>query len=248
MGANAQTTVPTFVASQVLTADQMNQSARTGVPVFASTVTRDAAFGGTGEKTLAEGQMCYIEGTGLQTYNGSAWVTWGASLPTSGLVTLLAQTTFTGATTVTQDNIFTSSYTFYKILCRYTTSTTFPITLVLRASGSDATSNYNNQRFIAQGTATTVDRQTAQSNIVVGQATNGSFFSQFDCELYGPQLAEATNIRSTMTLTYGAYNTPEWFNIWGNHSTATAYDGFKLAVSTGTMTGVYSVYGYGKTV
>ena len=247
MGANAQTAVPTFTASQVLTAAQQNNSARTGVPVFASTTTRNAAFGGS-NKTLAEGQLCYVEGVGLQTYNGTSWVTWGTSLPTSGMVTLLSQTTFTGATTVTQDNIFTSTYTFYKILCRYTTSSTFPITLVLRASGTDATSNYNNQRFIAQGTATTVDRQTAQSNIVVGQSTNGSFFSQFDCELYGPQLAEATNIRSTMTLSSGAYTTPEWFNIWGNHSTATAYDGFKLAVSTGTMTGVYSVYGYGKTV
>ena len=179
--------------------------------------------------------------------SAAIWFPRAKQIANSGLVTLLSQTTFTGATTVTQDNIFTSSYTFYKILCRYTTSSTFPITLVLRASGSDATSNYNNQRFIAQGTATTVDRQTAQSSIVVGQDTNGSFFSQFDCELYGPQLAEATNIRSTMARTYAAYNAPEWVNIWGNHSTATAYDGFKLAVSTGTMTGVYSVYGYGKT-
>jgi hypothetical protein len=79
MGANAQTAVPTFTASQVLTAAQMNESARTGVPVFASTVTRDAAFGGSGEKTLAEGQLAYVEGTGLQSYNGSAWVTWGAT-------------------------------------------------------------------------------------------------------------------------------------------------------------------------
>jgi hypothetical protein len=61
MGANAQTTVPTFTASQVLTADQMNQSARTGVPVFADTTARDAAFGGAGEKVLAEGQLCYFE-------------------------------------------------------------------------------------------------------------------------------------------------------------------------------------------
>ena len=77
MGANAQTTVPTFTAAQVLTADQQNQSARTGVPVFATTTTRDAGFGGTGEKTLAEGQLCYVEGVGLQTYNGTSWVTWG---------------------------------------------------------------------------------------------------------------------------------------------------------------------------
>lgn len=74
MGLNAQTTVPTFVASQVLTAEQQNQSARTGVPVFATTATRDAAFGGSGEKTLAQGQLCYLEATDkLQYYNGTAW-------------------------------------------------------------------------------------------------------------------------------------------------------------------------------
>lgn len=116
MGANAQTTVPTFTASQVLTADQMNQSARTGVPVFASTVTRDAAFGGTGEKTLAEGQMCYIEGTGFQTYNGTSWITWGAA-PSSGAVVYLTGTTFSAQTTVALPNsTFSSTYDYYLVL------------------------------------------------------------------------------------------------------------------------------------
>jgi hypothetical protein len=75
MGANAQTTVPTFTASQVLTAAQMNASARTGVPVFATTTDRDAAFGGTGEKTLAEGQLCFIEASPkrIQIYDGTSW-------------------------------------------------------------------------------------------------------------------------------------------------------------------------------
>ena len=78
MGANAQTTVPTFVAAQVLTADQQNQSARTGVPVFATTVTRDAAFGGAGEKTLAQGQLCYLEATNkVQYYDGTNWANIG---------------------------------------------------------------------------------------------------------------------------------------------------------------------------
>jgi hypothetical protein len=79
MGANAQTTVPTFTAAQVLTADQMNQSARTGVPVFADTTARDAAFGGSGEKTLAEGQLCYLESTDkVQFYNGTSWANLGS--------------------------------------------------------------------------------------------------------------------------------------------------------------------------
>jgi hypothetical protein len=79
MGANAQTTVPSFLASQVLTADQMNQSARTGVPVFADTTARDAAFGGAGEKVLAEGQLCYLEDTNkVQYYDGSSWANLGS--------------------------------------------------------------------------------------------------------------------------------------------------------------------------
>lgn len=73
MGANAQTAVPAFTAGQVLTAAQMTQI-NTGVPVFATTVTRDAAFGGSGEKTLAQGQLCYIEADGkVYVYTGSAW-------------------------------------------------------------------------------------------------------------------------------------------------------------------------------
>jgi len=73
MGANAVTTVYDFTAGQVLTAAQMD-NVNCGIPVFATTTTRDAAFGGTGEKTLAEGQFAYIEATNTtQYYDGSAW-------------------------------------------------------------------------------------------------------------------------------------------------------------------------------
>jgi len=45
--------------------------------VFATTVTRDAAFGGS-NKALAEGQLCYIEASDVvQYYTGSAWATVG---------------------------------------------------------------------------------------------------------------------------------------------------------------------------
>ena len=59
MGVNAQTAVPEFQALEVLTAAEMTQI-NTGIPVFATTVTRDAAFGGAGEKVLAQGQYAYI--------------------------------------------------------------------------------------------------------------------------------------------------------------------------------------------
>ena len=101
MGANAQTSVPLFVANSVLTAAQQNISAATGVPVFATSVTRDAAFGGS-NKALAEGQLCYLESTNVvQQYNGSSWETVGPS--TSGVVqvktTVLTTATFTTTST-----------------------------------------------------------------------------------------------------------------------------------------------------
>jgi hypothetical protein len=78
--ANTQIKVPLFAAAEVLTAANMNISAGTGIPVFATTVTRDAAFGGAGEKVLAEGQFAYIEATDeLQYYDGAGWVAGGVA-------------------------------------------------------------------------------------------------------------------------------------------------------------------------
>jgi hypothetical protein len=98
MGANAVTTVPVYVAAEVLTAADLNIT-NSGVPVFATTVTRDAAFGGAGEKTLAQGQFCYLESTGkLQVYTGSEWLNVGT---TTNVTAFTAGGTFTPPAGVT---------------------------------------------------------------------------------------------------------------------------------------------------
>jgi hypothetical protein len=98
MGANAVTTVPVYVAGEILTAADLNIT-NSGIPVFASTTTRDAAFGGAGEKTLAQGQFCYLESTGkLQVYTGSAWSNVGTS---TNVATFTASGTWTVPTGVT---------------------------------------------------------------------------------------------------------------------------------------------------
>jgi hypothetical protein len=80
MGANAVTSVPVYASGDVLTAANLNIT-NSGVPVFATTADRDAAFGSAGEKTLAEGQTCYIEAAPkrLQVYNGTAWIDFDAA-------------------------------------------------------------------------------------------------------------------------------------------------------------------------
>ena len=79
MGINAQTSVPKFTIGDVLTAANTNLLTN-APPVFSGTATRDAAFDGAGEKTLAEGQLCYLESTDVvQYYSGSSWNSVGAT-------------------------------------------------------------------------------------------------------------------------------------------------------------------------
>lgn len=246
MGANAQTTVPTFTTGQVLTADQQNQSARTGVPVFASTTTRNAAFGGA-NKTLAEGQMCYVEGTGLQTYNGTAWVTWGTSLPTSGLVVVKAETAISAASSVTADNVFTSAYTNYRINLVYNTSTTNDIRLRVRVGGVSASTSYNYQTFRSNGATNTGANTTGDSSFYAGANSNGTRRCYVTIDVSGPALADQTTFQAYTALFQGS-NAGQVFLVAGMHDAATAYDGFELLVASGTFSGSYTVYGYGKSL
>jgi len=99
MGVNATTFVPAYVAGEVLTAADLTVT-NSGVPVFADATARDAGFGGTGEKVLAEGQLCYLESTNkVMFYDGSAWsnlgsVTEVAAFTASGTWTVPAGVTY----------------------------------------------------------------------------------------------------------------------------------------------------------
>lgn len=98
MGANAQTSVPAFTTGQVLTATQVTQI-NTGIPVFADSTARTAAFGGTGEKVLAQGQMSYLESDGkIYVYSGTAWVSISS---VTNVTRFTADGTFTPPTGVT---------------------------------------------------------------------------------------------------------------------------------------------------
>lgn len=244
MGANAQTTVPTFTAGQVLTAAQVNQI-NTGIPVAAGTAQRDALFGGTGEKTLAEGQLVYVESVGLQSYNGSSWVTWGTA-PSSGLAVVQAQTTETAAATVTDDGVFTSTYRNYLILGTFTTSSTGTVGVQLRASGSTTSSNYGYQRLTANDGTVSGARSHTQSTWVVANATNGAFNAGFAFYIYQPQIAASTPFWFQYNQQSGDNTTSLVLESrTGNQNSSTQFDGIIWTPSTGTITMTYTIYGFG---
>lgn len=66
-------------SGETVTAAAVNQYLMRGVKVFANAATRDAAYGGAGEPTLEEGEVCYLADTNkVLSYSGSAWVEVGA--------------------------------------------------------------------------------------------------------------------------------------------------------------------------
>jgi len=101
MGANASTAVPLYASGQVLDAARLNLT-NSGIPVFSGTATRDAAFGGAGEKVLAEGQFAYLEDTdALQYYSGTSFVSVGGARIGQVVSTNLPTTFSTASTTYT---------------------------------------------------------------------------------------------------------------------------------------------------
>ncbi len=239
MGANAQTTVPTFTASQVLTADQMNQSARTGIPVFSSTVTRDAGFGGTGEKTLAEGQLCYVEGTGLQSYNGSSWVTWGAA-PSSGLTLVKTQTIGTTVASVAVTGAFSATYDNYLITVDGgVASASININMTLGAT----TTGYYYSGFYVTYTSSTLNGEASANDSKWGRVAGGTTNSLNSLiHLFDPFAAKATHMqaRGATSSTTGYH-----FQTAGFLNNTTSYTDFTLTCESGTITGgTIRVYGY----
>ena len=235
--ANTQTTVPLFVANQILTAAQQNASAGTGVPVFATTVTRDAAFGGS-NKALAEGQLAYIEASNIvQYYDGAAWATVGPATP--GALTLISATTIgTTVASVTVSSAFSSTYDNYQIV----------------VSGGAGSSGLNLELTFgatATGYYSQLIYATYNNTVAAAGVSNGSKFTYVGTAYSGglsmsafvgaPNLAKTTTVGSPfMGDGFGG-------NFNGTLQNSTQYTAFTVTASAGTLTGgtVY-VYGYSK--
>jgi hypothetical protein len=84
---------------------------------FATTTARDAAFGGVGEPTLAEGMTAYIDAdNSIYTYDGSNWVKMVSASTPVGMELVKAQTVGTGATVIPVTGAFSASYDNYRIM------------------------------------------------------------------------------------------------------------------------------------
>jgi hypothetical protein len=237
MGANAVTTVPVYVSGEVLTAADLNIT-NSGIPVFATTVTRDAAFGGTGEKTLAEGQFAYIEATKTtQYYDGAVWQSVGVS---PGLVLVKTQTIGSAVSTVTVTDAFSSTHDNYLITVNGgAASGSNDLNMTL---GATSAGYYTAGYFIQPGgsiTSTSTNNGAGWLSVGAAQTTT----LNMELTIYEPNLAKRTIFNSRMTKAPSGISTS--VTLQGYLDNATQYTDFTLGASAGTLTGgTIRVYGY----
>ena len=245
MGANAQTSVPSFTAGQTLTALQQTQI-NTGIPVFADTTARDASFGGSGEKVLAEGQYAYIEATNTtQFYDGSSWLPVGT---TPGMV-YITGASFSAQTTVSMAaGVFTSTYKTYVVQFQTVASTFINISMRVNASGSPVTTgNYAQAVSMVNTAGSLTGSGTGGGTSLALLATDSSspFPGYSSITVYDPANA-SSNTGATFT-SYGSIaggaGTSGYSAGGLRFNSNAAHDGLTFIAASGNMTGFYRVYG-----
>jgi hypothetical protein len=159
----------------------------------------------------------------------------GVSVSASGKVT------FTAATTVNINGVFSSTYDNYLVVMRGLASTDLWVQYRLRASGSDATgSNYTYQTLQAVSSTVSGSRPATTTAGYIGVFASAQR-SGFHFYIYGPALAQPTAFRGVNVNGSGDASLNDAAS---THSLSTAYDGITFAtLSAATMTGSLTVYG-----
>ena len=161
-------------------------------------------------------------------------------LSTAGGLVHINTTTFSAVSSVSLNNVFSSTYDYYQILCNLQGTNNTAVAYRLRVGGVDALGNdYVRQLLEATGTTIAASRSTSSASLVSGVETTS--FSAFNATIFNPNKTVPTKISSfSDNGLIGAYLTM-YVN---GHSLTTAYDGFTLFPAAGTFTGTIRVSGY----
>lgn len=163
-----------------------------------------------------------------------------SSVSGSGVSLSGAKITFSAATSISVNGVFTSSYVNYLTVMRVRASVSGTLIVCnLRASGTDATAaNYWHQYLAAGGSSIGAARFTAASNYRVLFASAN--MSGAHVWFYGPN--EAANTASKCTPGSDASGN-QIYDTAATHMVSSAYDGFTFSVGSNNISGSMTVYG-----
>jgi hypothetical protein len=238
-----------FPAFSKLASDDVNNYLADQVIMrFATTTARDAAFGGVGEPTLAEGMTAYIDADNtIYTYDGSNWIKMvSASQPPA--MQLISSVSFVNQTQVDFPDVFSSSFQTYRIEFDNLTAT----------AGDDFFMRFRS----SAGIISTTDYLTLRNEVT--DASNTAFYAGagYSTALRPTYIeAGAANMRSTGYMEVFNANLPDFtttsstysrignqvyvVNATGYFRLTTVLTGFSFVRGgSGTISGRATVYGY----
>lgn len=161
-------------------------------------------------------------------------------------MTWIARATANGVSTISFDNVFTTTYDFYCIVgTGNVSSAAYGVLLRMRVGGVDATgANYERQRTDASNTTLSSIRLTNSNTMQIGAFTD-TMRGGFVCEVAYPALAQQTGFETH--LTYDSTGSTLGIGT-GVHAQNIAYDGCTIYMAAGDFTdAVFDIYGYGTT-
>jgi hypothetical protein len=181
----------------------------------------------------------FTSGSRSWVWNGSAWDSPAGQPFVAPGLTLIASQSFTSAASISVNNVFSSLYDNYKITANVTSgSTGINYFLRLRAGGVDNTAS--NYRFGSLFIGAEINQAFAGNNNTTGASwTVGNVSTAgatTEITLHRPFLAQRTAVSA---LGSGSF----LWTLGGQTTVTTSYDGFTLAMDSGTFTGNFSVYG-----
>jgi hypothetical protein len=167
---------------------------------------------------------------------------WGAAAGGGDFVHI-ASATPSAVSSVSFDNVFTSTYVNYRIVATLTDGAN-TVNMRLRVSSSDNSStNYHEQLASAADSTVATVRQQSQQQFAVS-SPNSSRPTTFDILITRPQQAATTQmIRTGVDVLNGATE-PRYVFAGYTFNAATQFDGFTL-FSSNAFTGRVDVYGLG---
>ena len=229
--------------AQTLTNKTLTSPALTTPTISTLTTNGDLVYG-TGSGALS--RLGIGSTSQILTVAGGvpSWATPAASA--SGL-TLISSTSFSASSAHSVNSCFSTTYANYRIILKLSavSGTNTEMLVRLRASGTDATTNYTTVRQLTYSAGVSSDlNPTGTDDWTMGviSTTSPTGLHTGSFEMFDPFAATPTQGTSILN---GYYGGSYYLLICSDTNTnSTSYDGFSLIPAAGTITGTVRVYGY----
>jgi hypothetical protein len=186
--------------------------------------------------TLASASSVYqtIATTGLVDITPSTISVSGGS----GSVSTTGAVSFTSASAISFNNVFSATYQNYKVIGNFTATTGNSNSCRLRVSDTDNTASSYVRQVVAADSASLV-ASTLTTTFFDGFWMGSTHPSCLEASFYSPFESIRTNVLTRSTQEGTTYK-----QIGASHNVASSFTGFTLIAASGTFSGTVRIYGF----